>query len=81
MIKWTYEKIKIPTISEILQEEFMEPNNLSFDDLSLYLSKEQLIDISDNKITPEISLLLAKAFNVSDNYFINIQEDLNRRNA
>lgn len=48
----------------------MEPNNLSFDDLSLYLSKEQLIDISDNKITPEISLLLAKAFNVSDNYFI-----------
>ena len=75
------EKIKIPTISEILQEEFMEPNNLSFDDLSLYLSKDQLIDISDNKITPEISLLLAKAFNVSDNYFINIQEDLNRRNA
>lgn len=74
-------KIKIPTISEILQEEFMEPNNLSFDDLSLYLSKDQLIDISDNKITPEISLLLAKAFNVSDNYFINIQEDLNRRNA
>ena len=74
-------KIKIPTISEILQEEFMEPNYLSFDDLSLYLSKDQLIDISDNKITPEISLLLAKAFNVSDNYFINIQEDLNRRNA
>ena len=74
-------KIKIPTISEILQEEFMEPNNLSFDDLSLYLSKDQLIDISDNKITPEISLLLAKAFNVSDNYFINIQEDFNRRNA
>lgn len=65
-------KIKIPTISEILQEEFMEPNNLSFDDLSLYLSKDQLIDISDNKITPEISLLLAKAFNVSDNYFTNI---------
>lgn len=65
-------KIKIPTISEILQEEFMEPNNLSFDDLSLYLSKDQLIDISDNKITPEISLLLAKAFNVSDNYFMNI---------
>ena len=65
-------KIKIPTISEILQEEFMEPNYLSFDDLSLYLSKDQLIDISDNKITPEISLLLAKAFNVSDNYFTNI---------
>ena len=74
-------KIKTLTISEILQEEFMEPNSLSFDDLSLYLSKDQLIDISDNKITPEISLLLAKAFNVSDNYFINIQEDLNRRNA
>lgn len=65
-------KIKTLTISEILQEEFMEPNSLSFDDLSLYLSKDQLIDISDNKITPEISLLLAKAFNVSDNYFTNI---------
>ena len=50
----------------------MEPNYLSFDDLSLYLSKDQLIDISDNKITPEISLLLAKALNVSDNYFTNI---------
>lgn len=50
----------------------MEPNYLSFDDLSLYLSKDQLIDISDNKITPEISLLLANAFNVSDNYFTNI---------
>ena len=65
-------KIKTLTISEILQEEFMEPNYLSFDDLSLYLSKDQLIDISDNKITPEISLLLAKALNVSDNYFTNI---------
>ena len=65
-------KIKTLTISEILQEEFMEPNNLSFDDLSLYVSKDQLFDISDNKITPEISFLLAKAFNVSDNYFISL---------
>ncbi len=73
--------ISTPTISEILQKEFIEPMNLTLDDLSSYISKEQVRDILNNKITPEISLSLAKIFNVSDYYFLNMQEDINRRNA
>lgn len=71
--------INIPTISEILQKEFIEPMGLTLDDLSSYISKEQLRDILNNKITPEISLSLAKIFNVSDNYFLNMQKDIIER--
>ena len=72
--------INTPTISEILQKEFFEPMNLTLDDLSSYISKEQVKDILNNKVTPEISLSLAKIFNVSDNYFLNMQKDINKRN-
>lgn len=72
--------ISTPTISEILQKEFIEPMGLTLDDLSSYISKEQVKDILNNKVTPEISLSLAKIFNVSDNYFLNMQKDINKRN-
>lgn len=76
--------ITTPTMGEILQEEFMEPLNLSAYRLALEIhvptSRIQDILHDRRKITADTSLRLAKFFGVSDRYFLDIQNDIEIRN-
>ena len=78
---------QIPTlkISEILREEFMIPFNLSAYALAkaIHVPVTRIQDILNEhrKITVDTSIRLAKFFGVSDKYFLNLQNDIDIRNA
>ena len=78
---------QIPTlkISEILREEFMIPFNLSAYALAkaIHVPISRIQDILNDhrKITVDMSIRLAKFFGVSDKYFLNLQNDIDIRNA
>ena len=78
------EYIELPTVSEILSEEFMIPLNISAyklaQEIHVPVSRIQDILHGRRKITPDTSLRLAKYFGVSDAYFLNIQNDIDLRN-
>lgn len=78
------EYITIPTVSEILREEFMEPLGISAYRLAQAInvpaSRVQDILHDRRKITADTSLRLAKFFGVSDRYFLDIQNDIDIRN-
>ena len=78
------ELIPAPTIGEILREEFMEPMNLSAyrlaKEIHVPVSRIQAILDNRRRITADTSLRLAKFFNVSDRYFLDIQNDIDIRN-
>lgn len=77
----------IPTlkISEILREEFMIPFNLSAYALAkaIHVPVTRIQDILNDhrKITVDTSIRLTKFFGVSDKYFLNLQNDIDIRNA
>lgn len=79
----TKEYIEIPSMGEILKEEFMDPLNLS----AYKLAKEIFVPVSRiqdilhgrRKMTVDTSLRLGKFFGVSDMYFLNIQNDIDAR--
>ena len=77
--------IETPKISEILFEEFMEPLGISAyklsRDIDVPVSRIQDILHDRRKITVDTSLRLAKYFGVSDRYFLNLQNDIDIRNA
>lgn len=77
--------IETPRVSEILREEFMEPLNISAYKLAqeIHVPVTRIQDILHDrrKITVDTSLRLAKYFGVSDAYFLNIQNDIDLRNA
>lgn len=72
-----------PTMGEILLEEFLQPMNLSAYKLAkeLHVPVSRIQDILHNrrKITPDTSLRLAKYFEVSDRYFLDMQIDIDMR--
>ena len=74
-----------PTAGEILSEEFMKPLNISAYrlamDIRVPVSRIQDILHVRRKITADTSIRLAKYFGVSDAYFLNIQNDIDLRNA
>ena len=78
-------KIPTPKISEILKKEFMIPFNLS----AYALAKAIHVPVSwiqgilndRRKITVDTSIRLAKFFGVPDKYFLNLQNDIDIRNA
>jgi len=78
-------EIQTPKVSEILYEEFMEPLGLTAyklaHDINVPVSRIQDILHERRKITADTSLRLAKYFGVSDNYFLNIQCDIDLRNT
>lgn len=78
-------RITTPTISEILQEEFMIPMGISAyklaQDIHVPVSRVQDILHDRRKITVDTSLRLARYFGVSDRYFLDIQSDIDVRNA
>ena len=77
--------IETPKVSEILWNEFMQPYEISAYKLAnaigVPVSRIQDILHDRRKITIDTSLRLAKYFGVSDNYFLNIQNDIDMRNA
>ena len=72
------------TIGEILQEEFMEPMDISAyklaQEIHVPVSRIQDILHDRRKITADTSLRLAKYFGVSDRYFLDMQNDIDIRN-
>ena len=77
--------IETPTISEILKSEFMDPLNISAyklaNDVHVPVSRIQDILHDRRKITVDTSLRFAKYFGVSDEYFLNLQNSIDIRNA
>lgn len=77
--------IETPKISEILSEEFMIPFELSAYKLAheIHVPVSRIQDILHDrrKITADTSIRLGKFFGVSDRYFLDIQDDIDIRNA
>ena len=77
--------IKTPKISEILLEEFMKPLNLSAykiaHSIGVPVSRIQDILHDRRNITIDTSIRLGIFFGVSEMYFMNIQNDIDLRNA
>ena len=77
--------IATPTAGEVLLEEFMKPLGISAYrlamDIRVPVSRIQDILHNRRKITADTSIRLAKYFGVSEAYFLNIQNDLDLRNA
>lgn len=78
-------RIPTPTISEILKEEFMIPLGLSAyrlaKDIDVPVSRIQDILHDRRKITAETSIRLGRYFGLSDKYFLNLQDDIDIREA
>ncbi|QYH51423.1 HigA family addiction module antitoxin [Liquorilactobacillus hordei] len=79
------EKIPTPKMSEILKEEFMQPLNLTAyslaKNINVPISRIQAILHDRRKITVDTSVRLGRFFGMSDQYFLNIQNDIDIRNA
>lgn len=77
--------IKTPSLGKILKEEFMEPLNISAYKLAKenHVPTSRIQDIFHNrrKITADTSLRLGKYFGLSEKYFLNLQNDIDIRNA
>ena len=78
-------RIETPKVSEILMEEFMEPMNISAYKLAneIFVPVSRIQDILHDrrKITVDTSIRLGKYFGVSERYFLNLQNDIDVRNA
>lgn len=78
-------EIPTPKINEILEEEFMKPLNLSAYALAkqIKVPTSRVQDVLHNrrKITVDTSVRLGRIFGVSDRYFLNLQNDIDLRNA
>ncbi len=78
-------RIPTPKISEILKEEFMIPLHVSAyrlaKDIDVPVSRIQDILHDRRKITAETSIRLGRYFGLSDKYFLNLQIDIDIREA
>lgn len=78
-------RIETPKISEILREEFMIPLGISSyrlaKDIGVPTSRIQDILHDRRKITAETSIRLGRYFGLSDRYFLNLQDDIDIREA
>lgn len=77
--------IETPRISEILWEEFMKPLGISAYQLAkeLHVPVSRIQDILHDrrKITADTSIRLGRYFGVSDKYFLNLETDIDIRQA
>lgn len=77
--------ISTPKMSEVLSEEFMKPLNLSAYAVAkaIDVPTSRILDIlhDKRKITVDTSVRLGKLFGVSPKFFLNIQNDIELRNA
>ena len=79
------ERIETPKMSEILKEEFMDPLGISAyrlaKDIDVPVSRIQDILHDRRAVSADTSLRLGRYFGVSENYFLNLQMDIDVRNA
>lgn len=77
-------RIPTPTMGEILKEEFMEPLGISAyrlaKDINVPVSRVQDLLHDRRKVSVDTSLRLGKYFGMSDEYFLNLQNDIDLRN-
>lgn len=75
--------IPTPRIGDILREEFLEPMNISAyglaKDIGVPASRIQDILHNRRRITPDTSIRLGIYFNMSETYFLDLQNDLDIR--
>lgn len=75
--------IELPSIGEILMNEFMRPMGISAYKLAqgIHVPTSRIQDIvhGRRRITADTSLRLAKFFGVSDGYFLDMQNDIEMR--
>lgn len=79
------ERFELPTAGEILTEEFLEPLNITPYRLSkdLGVQSSTVLDLvhGKRKITVEMSLRLAKYFGTTSKFWLNLQNELDLREA
>ncbi|GAB1433061.1 HigA family addiction module antitoxin [Spirochaetota bacterium] len=79
------ERFELPKIGEILVEEFLEPLNITPYRLAkdIDVSTSSILDLVHNKrrITIEMSLRFAKYFGTTSKFWINLQNELDLREA
>jgi antitoxin HigA-1 len=79
------EYIELPSIGEILKEEFIEPYGLSQNALanSIFVPPNRIHQIikGTRRITADTDLRLTKFFGLSEGYFLRIQEGIELRIA
>ena len=79
------DKIETPKISEILRKEFMVPLGISAyrlaKDTGVPVSRVQDILHDRRKITADTSIRLGRYFGISERYFLNLQMDVDIREA
>ena len=79
------EKFELPTIGEILTEEFLEPLGITPYRLAkdLGVSTSSILDLIHNKrkISVEMSLRLSKYFGTTSKFWLNMQNELDLREA
>lgn len=78
------DKIPTPTVGEILREDFLKPLDLSAYKLAkdINVPTSRILNILSNKrrVTPDTSIRLGIFFNVSDDYFLSLQGQIDIRN-
>ena len=79
------ERFELPTVGEILVEEFLEPLNITSYRLSkdLGVSSSSILDLvhGKRKITVEMALRLSKYFGTTSKFWLNMQNELDLREA
>ena len=79
------QKIELPTIAEILDEEFMQPYGISAyrlaKDISVPVSRIQDILHDRRKISVDTALRLSKYFGLSESYFLDLQNEIELRKS
>ena len=77
--------LKMNTVGEMLKTEFLEPYNLSAEEIAEAISFPawQIMAIIENgaQMTAELDLLLTKYFGMSEVFFIRWQDSYNLRQA
>ena len=79
------DRIEIPKMSEFLGEDFMKPLHLSAyklaKDIGVPVSRIQGLLHGRRKITADTSIRLGKYFGVGEKFFLNLQNDIDMREA
>lgn len=79
------DRIETPKIGDILKEEFLEPLNITAYRLAkdLHVSTSSVLDLIHNKrrISVEMALRLSKYFGTSSKFWLNLQNELDLREA
>lgn len=79
------DRIEIPKMSEFLLEDYMKPLHISAyklaKDINVPVSRIQDILHDRRKITADTSIRLGKYFGLSEKFFLNLQTDIDMREA